>query len=450
VIGEIVNISDTRRSVTYGFSSDEVAAVRESEIDKLCKQVKVSGFRPGKVPRSVILVKFADVLRGRLNSSIIDMAINRLNSEHGDWRIVSIIDAKREDAEENVICTLTVDVIPDFELPNYEDVSIVPIVVSVLEEEVDAEIRDILRGHAKYEVVDREAKNGDFVKLNYVGKFADGESVEESGGIPPIYGSQTNTWEEAGSRSAPGVRAIVDGVVGVKAGDKKTVSQGFGDDFEVSALAGKTIFYDLEIIEVRECTLPELSEDLLKTIGAGSEDDLREKIRASILDRKTSQERLRQREELTAKLLDAADIKVPESSVDSEAAALMNDFADSQVRSGTNPSEVKEHSQEIFDIFKPIATTRVKLGIILDGVAKREKIEISTEDVENVLWHDIRTKKIDTGKYVAELKRNSSKIVDLRRRALRSKALDHLMTIACKDTATTEQPLAAGGEERSS
>ncbi|MDR0693263.1 MAG: trigger factor [Puniceicoccales bacterium] len=429
---EIESISDTRLNVVCTFDADEIAAERKSIIDKLCREADVPGFRKGKIPSNIILSKFSDGIKKQLDSNIINRTLDALNSKT-EWNIITIVDLKREDTDGGMVCALTLDVIPEFELSDYKSLSIDPINVVVEEHEIQNEVRNTLRRYAKYEVVSRKSKVGDFVKLNYRGKFDDGSEVADTKSIPSIYGTQTNTWEEAGNVTAPGIGAIVDGIVRVEAGEKKTVSQQFKTDFEVVELAGKTVSYDLEIIEVRELVLPELTDDMLQTLGVKSQDELYEKSKLLLSNYKTSQARFNQREELVSKLIGSVDVKVPESAINQEATNLMNEFADRKVRSGVKPQDIAKNSQEIFDGFKPVATQRVKIGAILDKIAKDEKIEPLQGDIENMIWQDVYTRGLDVNKYVVELRRSNDKIIDLRRRTLRGKTLDHLMHMLCQD-----------------
>ncbi|MDR2432259.1 MAG: trigger factor [Puniceicoccales bacterium] len=429
---KIENISDTRLNVVCTFDADEITTERKSIVDKLCKEANVPGFRKGKIPSNVILSKFSDGIKKQLDSNIINKTLNALNSKT-EWSVVTIVDLRREDIDGGMVCTLTLDIIPEFELSDYKSLSIDPINVVVDEHEIQNEVRNTLRRYAKYEVVSRKSKIGDFVKLNYTGKFDDGSVVADTKSIPSIYGTQTNTWEEVGNITTPGIGAIVDGIVGIKAGEKKTVSQQFETDFEVVELAGKTVSYDLEIIEVRELVLPELTDDMLQTLGVKSQEELYEKSKLLLTNYKTSQARFNQREELVTKLIESIDVKIPESAINQEATNLMNEFADRKVRSGVNPQDIAKNSQEIFNSFKPAATQRVKIGAILDKIAKDEKIEPLQGDIENMIWQDVYTRGLDVNKYIVELRRNNDKIIDLRRRTMRGKTLDHLMYMLCKD-----------------
>ena len=186
--------------------------------------------------------------------------------DNKDIKVYSIlkVDPGELSSESGVRVEVTVDLEPEFEIPEYEnfEVSVQPTDVS--DEEIDKEINALRDQRASFDEVDREAKEGDYIKCSYEGKI-DGNPVAEILPDKPMYGKQTNTWEEAGQAKGLGVDAIAEGVIGMKSGDKKDVEASFDEDFEIAPLAGKTVSYDLEVHEVREKT-PALDEEFFKSL----------------------------------------------------------------------------------------------------------------------------------------------------------------------------------------
>jgi trigger factor len=424
---KLVTIGDTRVDFTCAFTREEVDAERESIIGKFCAEANISGFRKGKVPRNVVLMRFSDAIGKQLNSTIENKSVERMNLKCDKFVSASVIGTDVKATDGGMECRLQLEVIPDFALPDYWNISVAKFDTAASGGEIDREVRRFLKQYAKYSPVDRAAKEGDFVKLNYSGKFSNGSAVADGAGIPAIYGTRTNTWEEAGEHGDASVRAIVDGLIGVKAGDKKVVEEKFDRKFPVATLAGKTVKYELEIFEVRECELPELSPDMLRAFSVKSEAELREKMRTSLEGAKNARAQMSQRSELLDKLCAMCEVKIPESFVTGEASKLAEDFINQQVRNGAKVDDMRDRSQQILDECLPVAAQRAKIGAILEKIAKVEKIEIAVEDIENTLWQDIRSQRLDSNKYIGELKRDSGKVVDLRRRALHGKVLDRLM-----------------------
>ncbi|MDR3143921.1 MAG: trigger factor [Puniceicoccales bacterium] len=430
---KIVNVGDTRVNFVCTFTAAEVDAERESIIGKFCAEANVPGFRRGKVPKNIALMKFSDAIEKQLEASIANKTIEAFHSKQSNFAYASVINVEHgRDSDANV-CTLSLDVIPKFTLPDYLNIPVTQIDDSISERDIDDEVRRFLKQYARYSTVDRAAEMGDFVKLNYSGKFADGSSVADGGTIPAIYGTQTNTWEEAGDHNSNQVRAIVDGILGAKPGDRKVVSEKFDKNFPVAQLAGKIVNYELEIFEVRECILPTLSDDMLGAFSVKSEAELREKMRTSLAATKKERAQSSRLDEFVSKLCSMCDVKIPESLLLEEATKLTNNLASHRMSRGASVSEMRNHPKQIFDGLMPIAEQHVKIGVILDEIAKIEKIEISTQEIENIMWQEISMQRTDANKYIGELKRDSSKVMELRRRTLRSKTLNHLMSEISKN-----------------
>ena len=143
------------------------------------------------------------------------------------------------------------------------------------DEEVAKMLDQILSQRAGHNVAEKAAEKGDYVQCAYEGKI-DTEIVADLVPEAPMYGTQANTWEEAGSEDAPGVRAIVDGLVGMKAGETKEVTMEFPQDFKPEVLAGKTVVYSVEAKEVREKVMPKMDD--AESMQVKDENELRAKI----------------------------------------------------------------------------------------------------------------------------------------------------------------------------
>ena len=139
-----------------------------------------------------------------------------------DFEVFNIVDLKEVELASgaDVEIEFTVDVVPEFEVPVYEGLSVTNEPTDASDEEVDKMLNQILSQRAEYNVVEKAAEKGDYVRCSYEGKIGD-ELVSDLVPDAPMYGTQATTWEEAGSEDAPGVRAVVDGLVGMQAGDEK-------------------------------------------------------------------------------------------------------------------------------------------------------------------------------------------------------------------------------------
>jgi trigger factor len=435
---ETVAVNNTRSSILFHFSQDEVSSKREAVISELCATVNLSGFRKGKVPKNIILSKFSDNIDSHTKSALIDKAFEEIQQSAEELNLLTIVDYSTEDMGVGFTCKLTFDIRPNVELPNYKSIALSPFPEEISAEEIDAEFERVKGYYAEYKPVEREAMAGDYVKLNYEGILEDGVAIADIAPNNKIYGKQTATWEEAGNESAKGVQAVIQGVIGHKAGDKREVKESFPEDFSVAELAGKRATYTFEVLEVRERIDPEFDKKFLGQYGLDSIDALRTLMGKYLSKNKRSQGLIKQRDEVVHFLANSAKFELPESVIHKEVHGLVQAFVDSQVRSGIPAKNFENRTDEISQNLLPIAETRAKAGLMLDKIAEVEKIEIDNKDIEAMILQDTALKRVDIEQYVREIKNDRSKLVDLRTRTRRGKALDFLVTTNSEKIATAE------------
>ena len=240
---EVHDINETRKKVDVNIATAEISALHKQLIQEFQREAKVPGFRPGKVPENVVLTRYAKELKSELAKKVINKAFQEGVGKTG-LDVFNVIESSQVEVhpEKDASVSFTVDVFQEFELPNYEGLKVTVKPTEPSEEEVDAVIKQILGQRADFKTVEKAVEEGDYVKCSYEGKI--GESLIAD--IVPdkaIWGTQKNTWEEAGTDHPYGVPAIIKGLVGMKAGDKKEVTMDFSEDFEIEALAGKSATY---------------------------------------------------------------------------------------------------------------------------------------------------------------------------------------------------------------
>jgi trigger factor len=444
---EIATVSNTRSSILFHFFQDEISSERDAVIGELCATVNLPGFRKGKAPKNIVLSKFSSNIDSRTKSALIDKALKELQQSAEELNVLTIVDYSTEDVGDGFACKLTFDVRPNVELPDYRSIALSPFSEEVSAEEVDAEFERIKRYHAEYKLVEREAAAGDYVKLNYEGILEDGVAIVDVDPNNKIYGKQTATWEEAGNKDTKGVQAVIQGVIGHKAGDKCEAEEAFPEDFPVAGRAGKRATYAFEVLEVRERVDPEFDEKFLRQYGVDSVDALKALIGKHLAGNRRSQGLIKQRDEVVHFLANSAKFELPESVIHKEVRGLAQAFVDSQVKNGVPVKNFENRADEISRDLLPIAEIRAKAGLMLDKVAEVENIEIDNRDIEAMILQDTALKRVGIDQYVRELKNDRDKLMDLRMRTRRGRALDFLVTTNSKGIVTTELNEAAEDQE---
>lgn len=424
---EVQDSSETRKIVTVTVPATEVASFETSILEAFQKQAKVPGFRPGKAPPSMIRKRYAKEVRQELRQKVLSEA-HKEGVENADFEVYTVVDFEESaiDPGQDATLTFTVDVVPGFTVPDYASISVDPPSSEVSESEIDDTINRILSQRAEFTPVDRAAQKGDYVRCSYEGWVGDAK-IEDLAPDAKLYGTQKVTWEEAGSEDAPGVRAVVDGLVGMSAGDEKEVSQTFGNDFEVAALAGKTATYTIKVEEVREKTLPELSDELLQSLGAESEADLRQKVREQLEQRRQQEREQQERQQITEKLLEAIDFPIPESGIESETETILRDYMQQQMQQGASQEALEEHKEQLYESAAKAARNRVKSRLILTRIAEREELGVENEDLSRAVMQEAYQNGRKPDDLVKELRKDEARLNRMRRDIILGKTMDLLV-----------------------
>lgn len=419
--------SATRSVVTVEFDSTEVSNKRKNLIKDFSKNVKVPGFRPGKVPATLIEKRFEKELKGELDRSLINDAYDSA-IQKSDMDVFSVVNVDEGEFEKDKggKVVFTVDINPTFDLPDYKGIAIESDSSDVADSEVDDAIKMLLNERAEFKVVEKDVGSGDYVKCSYEGKVGR-KLISDIAPDDSILGTQKNTWEEAGNADAPGVSSIVAGLVGMKVGETKKIEHTFADDHAVAALKKKKATYTVEVHEVREKILPEINEEFLKSVNADSEEILRERFTQNLESRKKQEIYAQQRQAVGNFLRDAVDFELPESAFQREKDSIMEDFAQHNLRNGIAQDAMTEELTKNMDQIESTAKERVKLDLVIGRVAKEEKLEVTQEELSQLLYQQAMQSGIPIDKLVQELKKDQERLNSLRQSALFNKTLQFLV-----------------------
>ena len=422
-----VDIKDAgvaRKIATVSFDSDEVSKHESKVCQELGKLVNIPGFRKGKAPANVIRKKYAKELKDELNRKVSTAAYEAV-LENKDIKVYSVlkVDAGELEPSQSASVEVTVDIEPEFDLPKYKEYELTVEPTDVKEEDVTKELDAIREQRASFDVVERASQKGDYVKCSYEGTL-DGKPVAEILLDKPMYGKQANTWEEAGNQTGMGVDAIAEGVLGMAAGDKKEVSADFAKDFEVEALAGKSVTYQLEVHEVREKKAPALEdEEFLKSLKIESVDELKEKVTEQIKYRKEQENVNLKRKQITQNILDTDDFPLPQQAVEEESKAIFQNRIQQATQQGAKPEEIEKNREEWWKESQTQGQARVKLTLVLSKIAEEEKITVEKEDLAQAATREAMMRREDPTKFIKELTQDRARLNRLREDIVYDKTL---------------------------
>ena len=421
---ELKDAGTARKIAIVSFDAEEIKTKENEACKEIGKIANIPGFRKGKAPANVIRKRYSKELKDELTRKVSTDAYESI-LDNKDIKVYSIlkVDAGELSTENGASVEVTVDLEPEFEIPDYENFEVTVHPTDVSDEDIEKEINTLRDQRASFDEVDREAKEGDYIKCSYEGEL-DGKPVSEILPDKPMYGKQTNTWEEAGQAKGLGVDAIAQGVVGMKSGDKKEVEASFGDDFEIAPLAGKKVTYKLEVHEVREKKPPELNEDFFKSMKVENLEELKDRVLTDLESRKKRDNQNAKRSQVTQKILETPDFPLPQQAVDDESNSIFQSRAQRAIQQGTKQEDIESNKDELWKEAKTQGEARVKLTLVLSKIAEKEKVEVNNEDLARAATQEAMMMRKDPTAYIKELSKDRRQLQRLRQDILHDKTLD--------------------------
>jgi trigger factor len=369
----IETLDGLERRMTVQVPSKTVTQAVEKKLNDLRKTIKIDGFRPGKVPLKVVQQKFGGHVRQEVISDVIESsyheAIIQENVRPAGMPSIESVNSKDK---EDMSFTATFEIYPEIEELVFDTIKIEKPVAEVTDKDLEAMIQNLREQRKQWSEVQRKATTGDQVMVDFEGRI-DGELFEGGTGkdMPVEIGAGAMLEEfEAGLK-------------GIKAGEEKRVEVGFPDDYHGKEVAGKKAEFTLRATRVSEAVVPELDASLVKSYGI--EDGDLDKFRADVRDKMVNELRQKIKQEIKHAamrgLLEENDIIAPSALVAEEVKSLKLQAAE---RSGQN-IESSDSSALPDEMFQEDADKRVRLGLLVGEVIKRENIELDAALVESTL-----------------------------------------------------------------
>lgn len=434
---QLNSVSDTRKSLVVSLDKGEVDAEHQAVVAEISQQVRLPGFRPGKAPAAMVAKRFGKEIAEEFKQKVVSKAY-RGAMEQQKLDVLNIVNVEPGQVEPGLSAaiTITVDVRPEFTLPEYAGLPTEVASTDSSDAEVDQVIEGLRAERAEFKVAERAAAKGDYVKLSYEGSV-DGKAIAELAPDKGIYGKVPQTWEEVEGSQEGVIPGLGKQLAGLKTGDKKTVSITFPADFAaVPALAGKAASYAVEILEVRERALPPLDEAFFKANRAENLDGLKASVRNNLKLQKEYQNRSEQRRQVTEALAAKVEFAVPESLVENETQSVLRQFIEENMRRGVPQEQFEKDKKELFENARKAATKRVKVQLMLAKIAEAEKLTVDEKDIDAFIYREAMRTQQKPDKLVKALTTDREQLRAVQQSIIFDKAVDFLVSKAKVSTIT--------------
>ncbi len=434
---EMENLSEVKRKVRIVVPSAEVTEEVDRAYRQLGKRAKVKGFRPGKVPRSILEMYYHKEIEQEVSDALVRRSLGEVLKERAlepvnlSWPEPLPKAAAGQDFRYSV----ELEVPPEFTAHDYLGLKLHAPEVEVNDEEVDQRLEEIRQHNAmlKPPADDRGIVEGDFVVLEYQAFFA-GQPVEG--------GKSESTYVEVGSGK---FNAEFEGnLVGLKSGGEGRFAVSLPDDFANPLLAGKVVDFQVKIHEVKEKIVAELDDSFAQNLGGNFQTvaDLRTAVREDIINSKERERKAYLENQVADQLLASHQFETPPSLVSQEQESLLRDQMERYGQMGMDMANMDV--TKMMEVLKPMAERRVRIKLMLARISEQEGLAVDDAELESTLARIAVHSARDVNE-VKDFYRERDLMETLRRQLLDDKTMKLLMDKAEISTAA-EPPTAEAPE----
>ena len=418
--------------------ASELKTKLDERIEEIRPQMKLKGFRPGKVPAAHVRKMFGRDLMGELVNKLVDET-NQKALEENELRPAGQPDVQLDADMEAVVkgeadlsYHMHIDVMPEFTPADISTIEITRPVAEVSDEQIDEALGRIAEQNIQYEprAKTAKAKDGDAVIIDFVGKV-DGVAFE--GGT-----AEQQSVVLGANRFIPGFE---EQLLGVKTGEEKELNVTFPEDYPSADLAGKAAVFEVKVSEVRAPKSPEVDDEFAKGLGLEDLEQLKGLVKDQLKAEHDNVSRAKAKRDLLDKLDDAHDFDLPPNMVEQEFSQIWQQLQ-TEMDAGRVSDEDKAKSEdELKAEYRKISERRVRLGLVLAEIGRIADVRITEQEVNQALIAEARQYPGQERQVVEFFQKNPNAMAQLRAPIYEDKVVDHILATAkvTDETVTREE-----------
>jgi trigger factor len=369
---EFTDVSATQKTLTIEIPVDVVAAEINRVARGYTKQARIPGFRPGKVPTTLVKQRFKEQILHDVAHGLIPRAVDEALHERGIEPVdtPNIKDVALEEGQP-LKFTAAIETVPPFDVGDLSTIEATRHATDVNDEAVEKALQQLRQRGAKFEPVEnRGIEDGDTVVLDIERKDAEG-NPDRHEDVSLELGSPANP---------PGFDAQL---LGLRTGETKSFTIHFPEDYAVKEMANTGVEYTVTVKDIRRKVLPELDDEFAKDLGAfESLGALRDRVRADLQQESEEHARQHLRTDVLKKLSDRVTFDLPPSLVEREMDRRIEEFASRLMQQNVDPRQAGIDWGQFRESQRDAARASVASALALDEIARREGLTVSAEDVD--------------------------------------------------------------------
>ena len=374
---KVEDISSVKKRLSFDVPADRVNEEIDKAYQQIAKTAKVKGFRPGKVPRSILERQYAPQMESQVLERLISdnyfkaLADHKIPAVSGPEITESGVLEKGKD----FTFQAQVEVRPEVEARDYIGLTLKKEELKVDDKIIEGRIEEMRSGSATLEDAGRdETREGDTVVIDFEGSI-NGEAFEN--------GKAEDHQLEIGSKTF--IPGFEEQLVGMKKGEEGKIEVTFPLDYGKKELAGQDAVFKVTVKEIKEKKLPDLDDEFAAQFGLASIDDLRTKVAESFTGQETERIERDFRDHLTDVLIERNPIELPETMIDQQLDFMLENLQNRMQAQGLNLKALGMTPASFKKVYREVAIKQVKGNLILEAIALQEKIRVEESEIEEKL-----------------------------------------------------------------
>lgn len=406
----IEQVSPVQKRLRFTVPGTEVSQKLDAAFRNLAARVRFPGFRPGKAPRKLLEDRYGKQIRSEVAGDLMNMKFQSVASSLEFLGQPSVEEAG-ELGGGDFVFSITVQVRPEIELQQYLGLKIKYPLATVGDDRVDAEVKRRLQAQAKLIEADKKHKveAGDFVLT----EIKDGDTVLEAG-------TMVNTSAE---RYWPGVEALL---YGMKAGESKTAELTVGESSATPANRGRTFTATVKVLSIQVQSVPELNDESATAAGfEGGAEAMRAAVRMELETSANEAARNQARIHVLQELVRTHEVSVPDALTEKNLKLLIEELGVQAAYRGRDPRSIRYSEAQLADL-RVRAEFAAKAGLVLDTIAKKEGLAITSEDLDRKYQEiaDMRGQRVEA---IRGYLQKEGAVGDLKKHLLEERTLDWVL-----------------------
>lgn len=393
-----------------------------SQLEELGRSTKIPGFRPGKIPMTVLRQRFlGNVLPRVIEHALRDSSTKLMNERGlraaGQPKFEGINHSDKGDLEYNV----SIDLFPEFEMVDFANVELERVKVEVPDADVEEELQRMASRQRRSEPLEspRPAQKDDVVVIDFVGKIG-GEAFEG--------GSATDHHLALGSGNF--IPGFEDQLIGKNVGEEVLVGVTFPEEYPNKEYAGKPATFEVTIKDIRALKPAEVNEEFATSMGQESLEKLRNAVKEHMAREYQQLTRARIKRQLLDVLADKHKFELPQSLVDAEFEAIWQQIEADRAAGRLDPEDKDKSDEALRKEYRDIAERRVKLGLVLSEVGRKHNIEVSQEDLSRAVLAEARQYPGRERQVMEYYQKQPQALAQLHAPIYEDKVVDHIVEMA--------------------